>query len=110
VPITQAPTSAASCTAIRPDRTRRAVDQDGRACDESGVHEQGLPCGEPEIAAAAGAACSTPAGSGARLRASTATYSASAPSRVQSVSPNTRWPTVRPVVPYPRSATTPDTS
>src|SRR5580693_6088803 len=47
---------------------------------------------------------STSAGSGARLRASTAVYSAREPLRVQSVSPNTRWPTVRPVVPYPNLA------
>ncbi len=41
----------------------------------------------------------TSPGSGATLRASTATYSASVPSRVQSVRPNTRCPTDSPVVP-----------
>jgi hypothetical protein len=53
----------------------------------------------PEMGTAAATVWSMSAGSGARLRASTAVYSASDPSRVQSASPNTRWPTVRPVVP-----------
>src|SRR6516165_7284947 len=42
---------------------------------------------------------STSPGSGVRLRASTATYSASVPSRYQSVRPNTRCPIDSPVVP-----------
>ena len=50
-------------------------------------------------ARAAATVWSMPADSGARLRASTATYSASVPLRAQSVSPKTLWPTVRPVVP-----------
>lgn len=53
----------------------------------------------PEIGSAAAVTWSTSAGSGARLRASTAVYWASEPLRLQSVRPNTRCPTVRPVVP-----------
>src|SRR4051794_4361310 len=49
-------------------------------------------------------------GSGARLRASIATYSARVPSRCQSARPNTRCPTDTPVVPYPRALTTPASS
>src|SRR6185437_16206331 len=49
-------------------------------------------------------------GSGARLRASIATYSARVPSRCQSARPNTRWPTDTPVVPYPSAVTTPASS
>ena len=62
------------------------------------------------MGSAAATAWSMPAGSGARLRASTAVYSASEPFLVQSARPNTRCPTLRPVVPYPSSATTPDSS
>src|SRR5215468_9328202 len=43
----------------------------------------------PEMGTAAATVWPMPAGSGARLRASTAVYSASDPSRVQSASPNT---------------------
>src|ERR1051326_6004798 len=53
----------------------------------------------PDITRAAPTVKSTSPGSGARLRASTATYSANVPSRTQSVRPNTRCPTDRPVVP-----------
>src|SRR3954454_8202236 len=49
-------------------------------------------------------------GSGARLRASIATYSARVPSRCQSASPSTRCPSETPVVPYPRALTTPASS
>ena len=64
----------------------------------------------PEIGRAAATVWSMSAGRGARLRASTALYSAREPLRVQSHRPNTRWPTLRPVVPYPSSTTTPDSS
>src|SRR5580704_4459996 len=50
-------------------------------------------------------AASAPGG-GVRLRASTATYSASVPSRYQSVRPNTRCPIDSPVVPLPSAVTT----
>lgn len=51
------------------------------------------------MGSAAATVWSMSAARGARLRASTAVYSASVPLRAQSVNPNTRWPTVRPVVP-----------
>src|SRR6266568_9127405 len=105
-----APASRASCTAIEPTppagpwiRTVWPVVRrpwSNRPCQAVGA----------EIGRAAATVWSTSAGSGARLRASTAAYPASEPLRVQSVSPNTRWPTVRPVVPYPSSATTPESS
>jgi hypothetical protein len=49
-------------------------------------------------------------GLGATLRASTATYSAAAPSRYQSASAKTSVPTAGPVAPQPSAATTPETS
>src|SRR3954447_25539451 len=64
----------------------------------------------PEIGRLAPTVKSTSPGSGARLRASIATYSASVPSRCQSARPSTRCPTDTPVVPYPRAATTPASS
>src|SRR3954447_1628000 len=64
----------------------------------------------PEIGRLAPTVKSTSPGSGARLRASIATYSASVPSRCQSARPNTRCPTDTPVVPYPRALTTPASS
>src|ERR1044071_8627357 len=70
------------------------------------VHEDALPCSNtpchavrPGITRAAPSVKSTSPGSGVRLRASTATYSASVPSRYQSVRPNTRCPIDSPVVP-----------
>ena len=65
-----------------------------RPCSNSPCHAV-----RPDITRAAPTVKSTSPGSGARLRASTATYSASVPSRVQSVRPNTRCPTDSPVVP-----------
>src|SRR5499426_1050857 len=68
---------------------------------ENQIDPADSPCHavRPGITRAAPSVKSTSPGSGARLRASTATYSARVPSRVQSVRPNTRCPTDSPVVP-----------
>src|SRR5215472_15909369 len=63
-----------------------------RPCSNSPCHAVG-----PEIGRLAPTVKSTPPGSGARLRASIATYSARV-SRYQSASPNTRCPIVSPVI------------
>src|SRR5215470_1245135 len=76
-----------------------------RPCSNSPCHAV-----RPEIGRLAPTVKSTSPGSGARLRASIATYSASVPSRYQSARPNTRCPTDRPAVPYPRAVTTPASS
>jgi len=83
----------------RTDATRGTVDQDGLACREAAVVEQALPCGQPGDRQCGGHDVVEVRRKRARLRASTAAYSASGLLRVQSVGPNTRWPTVRPVVP-----------
>ena len=61
--------------------------------------------------AGSAAACtwSTVCGLRATLRASTATYSAAAPSLNWSVSPKTSSPTANPAVPKPSPTTTPET-
>ena len=99
MPITRAPTSLASWTAIDPTPpaapwTKTVWPVVSPAWTNSACHAV-----SPEIGSAAAKVWSMSAASGARLRASTAVYSASDPSRLQSVRPKTRWPTVRPVVP-----------
>src|SRR5207247_1535360 len=99
VPMTYAPASRASWVAIEPTTpaapcTRTLCPARRRPCSNSPCHAV-----RPDITRAAPTVKSTSPGSGARLRASTATYSASVPSRVQSVRPNTRCPTDSPVVP-----------
>src|SRR6266542_4327814 len=76
-----------------------------RPCSKSPCHAV-----SPEIGRLAPTVKSTSPGNGARLRASIATYSARVPSRYQSARPNTRCPTDRPVVPYPRAVTAPASS
>ena len=99
VPITRAPTSRASWTAIDP--TPPAAPWIRTVWPVVRRPWSNRPCHavSPEIGSAAATVWSMSAGRGARLRASTAVYSASEPLRAQSVRPNTRWPTVRPVVP-----------
>ena len=85
---------------------RHRTDRAGRAVDEDALPARRRPCSNrpchavrPVIATPAPTVKSTSPGSGARLRASTTTYSARVPSRVQSVRPNTRWPGDSPVAP-----------
>src|ERR671919_112637 len=99
VPMTYAPASRASCVTIVPTApaapcARTLCPAWSRPCSNSPCHAV-----RPEIGRLAPTVKSTSPGSGARLRASTATYSARVPSRVQSARPNTRWPTDSPVVP-----------
>jgi hypothetical protein len=63
------------------------------------VLEQSLPCSQARDRQARAHREVDVAGSGARLRASMATYSARVLSRYQSARPNTRCPTDSPVVP-----------
>ena len=79
----------------RPDCARRAVREDALPRPKVAVLEKSLP----EIGRLAPTVKSTSPGSGARLRASIAKYSARVPSRCQSAMPNTRCPTDSPVVP-----------
>jgi hypothetical protein len=60
---------------------------------EAAVLEQSLPRSQARDRQARAHREVDVPGSGARLRASTAAYSAKVPSRVQSVRPNTRCPT-----------------
>ena len=83
----------------RADRARRAVHEHALPRLEAAMLEQALPRGQSRDRQARALLKSTSPGSGARLRASTATYSARVPSRYQSVRPNTRCPTDSPVVP-----------
>ena len=84
----------------RTDYAGRAVHEDALPRLKAAVLEQSLPRGQARASRRlAPTVKSTSPGSGARLRASTATYSASVPSRCQSVRPNTRCPTDSPVVP-----------
>src|SRR5262249_47096471 len=73
----------------------------GRAVHEDALPRLNSPCHavRPGIATLAPTVKSTSPGSGARLRASTATYSARVPPRYESERPNTRCPTDSPVVP-----------
>src|SRR5262252_348781 len=94
--MTYAPASRASWVAIEPTApaapcTRTLCPARRRPCSNSPCHAV-----RPGITRAAPTVKSTSPGSGARLRASTATYSASVPSRVQSVRPNTRCPNRQP--------------
>ena len=82
----------------RTDRTGGAMNKDALACLEAAMLRQSLPGGQAGDRQAATVNSTSP-GSGTRLRASTATYSARVPSRYQSVRPNTRCPKERPVVP-----------
>ena len=83
----------------RTDYAGRTVHKDALPRLKAAVLEQPLPRGQADITRAAPTVKSTSPGSGARLRASTATDSANVPSRIQSVRPNTRCPTDSPVVP-----------
>lgn len=83
----------------RADAARGAVNEDGLAGREVGVVEQALPGGQSGNGQRGGYGVVDVGREGARSRASTAVNSARDPLRAQSVSPNTRWPTVRPVVP-----------
>jgi hypothetical protein len=83
----------------RTDCAGRTVHDDALPRLKAAVLEQPLPRGQAGITRAAPTVKSTSPGSGVRLRASTATYSASVPSRYQSVRPNTRCPIDSPVVP-----------
>ena len=75
----------------RTDCAGRAVHEDALPRPETAVLEQTLPRGQARSSATpAPTVKSMSPGSGARLRASTTTYSARVPSRVQSVRPNTR--------------------
>src|SRR4029453_1124728 len=104
-------TSAAGADDVRADLTcelgRHRTDYAGRTLHQDALRPPTRPCHarSPGITRAAPAGKSTSPGSGARLRASTATYSASVPSRVQSVTPHTRCPTHPPLVPYLRAVT-----
>src|SRR5499427_6683706 len=85
VPMTYAPASHASWLAIEPTTpaapcTRTLCPARRRPCSNSPCHAV-----RPGITSAAPTVKSTSPGSGVRLRASTATYSASVPSRYQSV-------------------------
>ena len=82
----------------RTDCAGRTVHEDPLPCLKAAVLEEPLPRGQAGITRAAPTVKSTSPGSGVRLRASTATYSASVPSRYQSVRPNTRCPIDNPVV------------
>ena len=97
--MTYAPASRASCVTIAPTApaapcARTLCPALRRPCSNSPCHAV-----SPEIGRLAPTVKSTSPGSGARLRASTAMYSARVPSRCQSVRPNTRCPTDSPVVP-----------
>src|SRR5438876_8447109 len=86
--MTYAPASRASWLAIEPTTpaapcTRTLFPARRRPCSNSPCHAV-----RPGITRAAPTVKSTSPGSGVRLRASTATYSASVPSRYQSVRPN----------------------
>ena len=95
----------------RTDTAGGAVDQDGLACREASVVDQRLPCASAPRSAERRPRCGRCQPEGERgCGPPPRLYSAREPLRVQSVSPNTRWPTVRPVVPYPNSTTTPDSS
>ena len=83
----------------RAHTARGAVNQNGLAGLEPAVGEQSLPCRETRNRQRRCRDVVDSSDSGARLRASIATNSASVPLRHQSVTPKTRWPTVRPVVP-----------
>src|SRR5690242_14963887 len=105
-----APASRASCVTIVP--TAPAAPCARTLCPARRRPWSNSPCHavRPEIGKLAPTVNSTSPGSAARLRDSIATYSASVPSRCQSASPKTRWPTDRPAVPYPRLLTTPASS
>ena len=94
----------------RANAARDAVNQDGLAGREVGVVEQSLPCGQPGNGLRGGHGGVDVGREGGEVASLTAVYSARDPLRVQSVSPNTRWPTVRPVVPWPSSTTAQDSS
>src|SRR3954452_925352 len=108
--MTYAPDSRASCVTIVP--TAPAAPCARTLCPARRRPWSNSPCHavRPEIGRLAPTVNSTSPGSGARLRASIATYSARVPSRCQSARPNTRCPTDTPVVPYPRALTTPASS
>src|SRR3954452_24788142 len=108
--MTYAPASRASCVTIVP--TAPAAPCARTLCPALSRPWSNSPCHavRPEIGKLAPTVNSTSPGSGARLRASIATYSARVPSRCQSARPTTRWPTDTPVVPYPRALTTPASS
>ncbi len=110
VPITSAPAQWASWTAVDP--TAPPAPWMTTVCPLASFPWSNKPCHavRPARGTAAAWTWSTVCGFGARLRASTATYSAAAPSRSWSVSPNTSSPTAIPAVPNPSAATTPDTS
>ena len=94
----------------RPDRAARAVDDHRLPLGQLSVVEQGLPRRQAGPRHRRGVDMVDGRGFRATLRASTATYSAAAPSRSWSVSPYTSSPTASPAVPNPSAATTPDTS
>ena len=77
----------------------RAVREDALPRLKAAVRDSPCHAVRPEIGRLAPTVKSTSPGSGARLRASMATYSARVPSRCQSARPNTRCPTDNPVVP-----------
>ena len=81
------------------DRAGGAVREDGLPRPKTAVLEQALPRGQAGDRQARTHREVDVPGSGARLRASTAAYSASVPSRCQSVIPKTRCPSESPVVP-----------
>src|SRR5215813_4276119 len=88
--MTYAPASRASCVTIEPTApaapcTRTLCPVRRRPCSNSPCHAV-----RPGIATLAPTVKSTSPGSGARLRASTATYSARVPPRYESERPNTR--------------------
>ena len=110
VPITSAPAQRASWTAIDP--TAPPAPWMTTVCPLASFPWSNRACHavRPARGTAAAWTWSRVCGLGATLRASTATYSAAAPSRSWSVSPNTSSPTAIPAVPNPSAATTPDTS
>ena len=110
VPITSAPAQRASWTAVDP--TAPAAPWMTTVCPWASFPWSNRACHAVRPARGTDAAWtwSTVRGLRARLRASTATYSAAAASRYGSVSPNTSSPTAIPAVPMPSAATTPDTS
>src|SRR6478672_13797390 len=108
--MTWAPASRASCVTIDPTAPAAPCaitlcPARRRPCSNSPCHAV-----RPEIGRLAPTVKSTSPGSGARLRASIATYSARVPSRYQFARPSTRCPTDTPVVPYPRAVTNPASS
>jgi len=89
-------------TRHRTDCAGRAVHEDSLPRVKAAVLEQPLPRGQARHHEGRALRKSTSPGSGVRLRASTATYSASVPSRYQFVRPNTRCPIDSPVACHSR--------